>query len=246
MWNGKMKALTFSYDDAVTSDERLIAIFNKYGMKSTFNVNSGTLVHENQPRKAWRIRNQWGYLTKFYIEELPEIYKGHEVAAHGYMHRNLANISRAECEADIADDIAAIEEMMGYRPAGMAYANGGYSDMAVEVIREHGLRYARTVNASYSFDRQTDLLRFHPTCRHRDPRLMQLAERFASMEPETPQIFYIWGHSEEFDHDGNWDLIERFCDFFAGRDDIFFGTNKEVLLGIQSEYQQRFSAEHIH
>ena len=113
MWNGKMKALTFSYDDAVTSDERLIAIFNKYGMKGTFNINSGTLVHENQPRKAWRIRNQWGYLTKFYIEELPEIYKGHEVAAHGYMHRNLANTSRAEAAADIADDIAAIEDMMG-------------------------------------------------------------------------------------------------------------------------------------
>jgi hypothetical protein len=75
---------------------------------------------------------------------------------------------------------------------------------------------------------------------------MQLAERFAAMEPETPQIFYIWGHSEEFDHDGNWDLIERFCDFFAGRDDIFFGTNKEVLLGIQSEYQQHSIEEHIH
>ncbi len=38
MWNGKMKARTISYDDAITSDEHLIAIFNKYGMKGTFNA----------------------------------------------------------------------------------------------------------------------------------------------------------------------------------------------------------------
>ena len=37
MFQGKMKALTFSYDDGVTQDARLIEIFNKYGLKATFN-----------------------------------------------------------------------------------------------------------------------------------------------------------------------------------------------------------------
>ena len=41
MWNGKKKAVTFSYDDGVEQDRRLIALFNKYGMKATFNQNSG-------------------------------------------------------------------------------------------------------------------------------------------------------------------------------------------------------------
>ena len=36
-----MKALTFSYDDGVTQDKRLIKILNKYGLKCTFNINSG-------------------------------------------------------------------------------------------------------------------------------------------------------------------------------------------------------------
>ena len=40
MFNGKNKALTFSFDDGVTQDERLINIFNKYGLKGTFNLNS--------------------------------------------------------------------------------------------------------------------------------------------------------------------------------------------------------------
>ena len=40
MFNGLMKAVTFSYDDGITQDQRLIEIFDKYGLKSTFNINS--------------------------------------------------------------------------------------------------------------------------------------------------------------------------------------------------------------
>ena len=37
---GKEKALTFSYDDGVRHDLKLIDIFNRFGMKATFNLNS--------------------------------------------------------------------------------------------------------------------------------------------------------------------------------------------------------------
>ena len=43
MANRPMKSLTFSYDDGVTQDVRLIEIFNKYGLKATFNLNSELL-----------------------------------------------------------------------------------------------------------------------------------------------------------------------------------------------------------
>ena len=43
IFGGKNKALTFSYDDGVTQDVRLIEIFNKYGLRATFNLNSGLL-----------------------------------------------------------------------------------------------------------------------------------------------------------------------------------------------------------
>ena len=41
MWNGKNKAVTFSYDDGVEQDRRLVELFNQYGVKATFNLNSG-------------------------------------------------------------------------------------------------------------------------------------------------------------------------------------------------------------
>ena len=40
---GKGKALTFSYDDGVEEDIRLIEIFRKNGMRGTFNLNSGQM-----------------------------------------------------------------------------------------------------------------------------------------------------------------------------------------------------------
>lgn len=36
---GKKKALTLSYDDGVTQDERLIGLMQRYGIKGTFNIN---------------------------------------------------------------------------------------------------------------------------------------------------------------------------------------------------------------
>ena len=40
MWNGKKKAITFSFDDGVRQDVRLIEILNRYNLKATFNLNS--------------------------------------------------------------------------------------------------------------------------------------------------------------------------------------------------------------
>ena len=37
---GKLKAVTFSYDDGVNQDIRFAEILSKYGLKGTFNLNT--------------------------------------------------------------------------------------------------------------------------------------------------------------------------------------------------------------
>ena len=37
------KFFTLSYDDGITQDKRLVKIFNKYGIRATFNINSELL-----------------------------------------------------------------------------------------------------------------------------------------------------------------------------------------------------------
>ena len=41
------KILTFSFDDGVTQDIRLIEMFDRYGLKGTFNLNSGLIAPRN-------------------------------------------------------------------------------------------------------------------------------------------------------------------------------------------------------
>ena len=40
---GKPKAFNISYDDGVLQDVRFVALLNKYGLKGTFNLNSGLM-----------------------------------------------------------------------------------------------------------------------------------------------------------------------------------------------------------
>ena len=41
-------------------------------------------------------------------------------------------------------------------------------------------------------------------------------------------MFYLWGHSYEFDNNDNWNVIEEFCEYMGGRDDIWYATNIEI------------------
>ena len=119
----------------------------------------------------------------------------------------------------------------------MAYPGGGvnHDDRVVELVRKHtGIQYARTTLSSHDFMTQTDLLRFRPSVYHHGEfeKMFEMAESFLALQPTTPQIFYIWGHAYEFDiYPERWALFEEFLKKIGGREDIFYGTNKEVLLG---------------
>ncbi len=229
-WNGKMKALTFSYDDGVTTDAPLIAILNRYGMKGTFNLNSATHPASGDPRMERIAGDGKTTIARLYKEELKPLYEGHEVALHALTHPFLTKCTPEACRKEIAEDKQNLEAMFGYTPIGMAYPFGDYNDAVVEILAENGIRYSRTTISTHAFDVPTGLLQLPATCHHNDDQLMALAERFLAMESDTPQLFYVWGHSYEFADRDNWDVIERFCEKLAGRDDIFYGTNADVLL----------------
>lgn len=76
-------------------------------------------------------------------------------------------------------------------------------------------------------------MRFNPTMHFRDEKLFSLAEEFLALESDEPKLFYVWGHTYEFDaEDGAWDRFEEFCRLIAEKKDIFYGINGEVFFGI--------------
>lgn len=235
MFDGKLKAVTFSYDDGVTQDIRLVELFNKYSLKGTFNLNSDRLVGPriNLPYTA----DNGNVVDRYIIEkhQVADLYKGHEVAVHTLTHPTLTTINdEEEIVRQVENDRLALSAICGYEVVGMAYPGGGVNndDRVADIIkRRTGVKYARTTSSNCKFDLQDNLLRFNPTIAHGWENLFDVAEEFINLKTDTPKIFYIWGHSYEFDEsEEKWERMEKFCQLISGRDDMFYGTNSQVLL----------------
>ena len=228
---GKQKAVTFSYDDGVTQDIRLIELLNKYHLKCTFNLNSQLLGKSGLlSREGLRIAHY-----KVHPADVKGIYAGHEIAAHTLTHPNLPKQEPAEVIRQVEEDRLRLSEMAGYEVVGMAYPGGGINndDRTAQIIREHtGIQYARTTTCNGSFHPQDNLFRFNPSAFHLDfDQLMEMGQQFLEMEANSPQIFYVWGHSYEMDYrPDSWIRLEEFFRLISNREDIFYGTNREVLL----------------
>ena len=230
MFGGKLKAVTFSYDDCTVQDVKLVELFNKYGVKATFNVNSELLGTKNEIiRMEKKICHD-----KLFAEDIKSLYEGHEVAVHTLTHPYLQDIEdEDEIVRQVEEDRKNLEAIMGYEICGMAYpGNGNNAERVADIIkRRTGIKYARTTISTMNFDLQDDLYIFNPTTRHMDyDSLFKLGEEFVKLSPDEPKLFYIWGHSFEFDIFNDWDRFEEFLKLISGRDDIFYGTNREVLL----------------
>ncbi|MBQ9766841.1 MAG: polysaccharide deacetylase family protein [Lachnospiraceae bacterium] len=224
MWNNKKKAFTLSYDDGITQDIRFVELLNRYGLKCTFNLNSGIQTKAN----FWA--NKDGIITyRMNMEGLKELYAGHEIAVHSLTHPDLTKLDEETIYNELYRDKVNLEAFFGTEVTGMAYPYGTHDEKVRSIVKKAGLHYARTVHSTNAFDLPWDLLQLPATCHHDAENLMDLAKQFVESETDTPQLFYVWGHSYEFDFKQSWDRIEEFFQYISGRDDIFYGTNTEVL-----------------
>lgn len=228
MWDGKKKAITFSFDDGVTQDIRLVEILNKYGLKCTFNINSELLGKE-------------GYLSGLKVQhnkidpkDVKTLYAGHEVAVHTLTHPNLTKLDEKEIIRQVEEDRKNLSTLCGYEVIGMAYPCGGVNndDRVADIIKKNtGVKYARTITSTNNFDLQDNLYRFNPSVYYIDKDFEEVVDTFLALKTDKPQLMYIWGHSYEMDVGYiSWDRFESICKKLSGKEDIFYGTNKEVLL----------------
>ena len=223
--DGKSKVLTLSYDDGVVQDIRLINIMNKYGIKGTFNINTASYCGENVVREKFAGRMK--------LSEAKEIYlsSGNEVAVHGLTHPFLDRLKTDEMIYEIIEDRKNIEKEYGAVARGMAYPYGTYNQDVLDVLKLCGICYSRTVFSTGNFGFPKNWLELHPTCHHNSPKLMTLAKTFAEGKisySSGNRMFYLWGHSYEFDNDSNWNVIEEFAEYIGGREDIWYATNIEI------------------
>ena len=115
----------------------------------------------------------------------------------------------------------------------MAYPGGRTDERVIKIIKEKtSMKFARGVGSTHSFDLQDDLLNFCPTVHWEDPNLFEDIENFLNSKSDKPQLFYIWGHAYEIDFGSKLITLEKFekmCKMLANHNDIYYGTNSQVL-----------------
>ncbi len=226
---GKKKCLTLSYDDGVTQDRRLVALFNQYHLKSTFNLNSGCF-GKCAPANGFAKPVTH---NKIEASEVSSLYQGHEIAVHTRTHPHLETLPSEAVAYEIRSDRKQLEKLAGYPVTGMAYPFGTYNDLVLEELKKAGIQYSRTVQSTKTFSIPQNFLCWHPTCHFEDPDRKALTQQFLASDPSssenTLKLFYIWGHSYELDGNDTWEEIELFCRQVSCQKEVWYATNLEFF-----------------
>lgn len=236
---GRDRALTLSYDDGVRTDKRLMGILDSFGLKCTFNINSGVFAPEGT---VYPDGTQQCRLSR---SEAKMLYSGsgHEVAVHFYTHPLPSALPQDTLVYEIMRDRYELEQLFGVPARGCAYPYGDCDAKTKEAMRVCGMAYGRTTRDTYSFELPGDRYSLDPTCHHGSNRLFDLCADFKGMTVNPyyqPKLFYVWGHSYEFDTDGNWDRIERFAEEMGGIGEIWYATNIEIFDYVQAYGRLQF------
>ena len=195
------KIVTFSFDDGVIQDRKLISLLKKYGLKCTFNLNSQLLGSE-------------GALSKIAPGDVKEVYAGFEVASHTCTHPLLTQCSPARIVEEVVGDYLRLSEFVGYPVRGFAYPGGrpNCDRLVTEMLRAcTSLVYARTNISTYELSFPRDLLQWDPTLHILDLRTDELIDR-----------------SFELDRPGGWERAEAVFARIASLHGVTCMTNMEV------------------
>lgn len=233
---GKEKAVTLSYDDGFREDIRLLETVDKYGLKCTFNLIGKNVESEN-------------HLTQKFIRE-NILAKGHEIATHGYNHRAQDLIRSIEGIRDIIDCRISLERAFGIIVRGMAFPDNVINRFSEpeayarikKYLSDLEIAYARSAEGDNDgFLLPKDWHNWIPTAHHDNPQIMEYIDKFVTLDlsklyiaSRMPRLFYMWGHSFEFEEKQNWSRLEEICKKLGGREDVWYATNIEIYDYVQA------------
>ena len=242
---GKTRAVTLSYDDGCQQDIRFAEIVSQYGLKCTFNLNS------DEARKD--------PLTKEQVEN-SFLAHGHEIAVHGSLHRANGSLRSIEGIQECLNCRLELEQRYGRIIRGMAYpdfgirrfANNATYEQIRNYLKELDIAYCRTLGSDNNgFELPSDWHCWMPTAHHDNPNLFEYIDQFMNLDFSTkqycanrqPRLFYLWGHSFEFDRRANWDRLEQICQKISGNEDVWYATNIEIYDYVNAYNSLVYSAD---
>lgn len=243
------KYFTLSFDDGLEQDKKVLELMKKYGLKGTFNLNSGMFGLQGEVKGIGTfsfqdceagVRHHWPFSyvphNRIPENEIRDVYAEMEIATHGYRHEPLGKVKEDLMYNSINRDKENLEHLTGKKILGHAYASGSTSPAVERHLKAKGYLYARAVFPSGSFEFPENPLNFRPSSSVIMGNTMKLVKDFLAAKAEDRDLLlYLWGHSYEMDYGkgaASWDGLERLFATVAGHEDIIYCTNSEAFLHI--------------
>ena len=243
------KYFTLSFDDGLEQDKKVLELMKKYGLRGTFNLNSGMFGLQGEVKGIGTfsfqdceagVRHHWPFSyvphNRIPENEIRDVYADMEIATHGYRHEPLGKVKEDLMYNSINRDKENLEHLTGKKILGHAYASGSTSPAVERHLKAKGYLYARAVFPSGNFEFPENPLNFRPSSSVIMGNTMKLVKDFLAAKAEDRDLLlYLWGHSYEMDYGkgaASWDGLERLFATVAGHEDIIYCTNSEAFLHI--------------
>ena len=214
-----MKYFVFSIDDGTVFDRATIELFNRYGVRATFNLNSGL------DDFVWYYEGKIPiYRNK--LEKCLDLYRGHEVASHSLTHPYLDSCSDEEVIRQSNEDIWNLQRIFGRDVVSFATPFETCGDREAALIRDNTpIQNVRLSVIDESFAFPSDPFHIKITALDID-RALELLPDFLNREKAC---FVYAGHSYDFYVGNSFDRLEELLRILTSRDDVKIVTMAELV-----------------
>lgn len=228
--------VTTSWDDGHILDVRLSALLKKYDIKGTFYI--APKDYESIPEKR---------LTD---EQIKELSKDFEIGAHTMSHAHLVELADNEARLEIEESKLYLEKLIGRAVTSFCYPRGEYHTKHVEMIRNAGFNYGRTVKRFIAgkacspleagttintYNHYSDLweiaklAKFNPTKIYAYFQWDNLAKEMFDRVLRDGGEFHLWGHSWEIEEHGDWEKLESVLAYISHKQGVRYVVNGDLF-----------------
>jgi len=200
------KYFLLSFDDGTIYDRRFVELLNRYGMKGTFNLNSGLEDFVWYYEDRFPVRRQ-------ILSDVGDLYRGHEIASHSLHHHWLNTLTPPQISREIGEDCENLKNCFGLKEIGFGVPFTACSEREIRIIRKY-VRYIRLSEFAESFALPKDPYHIPIHALYNDADVREKLNRFAESDLEDG-LFVMAGHSYELEVLEHWEYMERLLQFIS-------------------------------
>ena len=213
-----MKYFIFSIDDGTVFDKDVLDIFKKYGIKATFNVNSGLFPF------IWF--NQGIPIERFDLNIKKYLYEGHEIASHSLTHPHLTECPGEVIAKEVGEDVLNLDKIFGTTIKTFAFPFSDWDERCINIIKHiHNLKVIRLSDIDTSFRFPKDLYHVKITSMEIYDALVKFDDFIIDKEA---QLFVFVSHGYDFYMTHSYKQLELLCQKVKKEKDIEIITMSEL------------------